>query len=668
MERDKIKLLFEEFVKTYDEKKSKEIWNKQSKQFREFWRTRVMKGDDDLTEDEMQPIIRILDYNAKGIRGSGVEPVGRTMIPQGAWYRFFISLKKNDELKSLLDGLFSAKSTEQEIRLINLIYEKGAEIKYLTGKNAILLNDLMFVANPEKNISILSLDHRYCIIDTFGMSRSDDLKGLSQGEQIIRTREIIIGWKSELGIDVDNRGFSRAFYKYSPAGIAINKLWSKSKPRRGRVKKSVAEAKSGLPSIDEKYIVRFLQVLACSPPQPFMVDALSNLDKAGKIIFNTEFQRSEVWDLPRKQKLIDSIMRGYNINTIFFRQVADGKYECLDGQQRLKTILRSFLNDEFPINPKYSPEFNRETYYSELPDALKNKIRSYIIYAIVFYTTEDEETCKIFLRLQEGLPLNSAEKLNAMMGNLRNEIVSLAGHPFMSKLGIKNHRFTHRYILAQLYLIILRKQVTDVKFRYLQEIYNTYRTELPPMRVANSIRKILNFLQEQFGDTAQVIKFNADFISLCLLANNILENYAIDSVSLGLKEFFINFMIRVNKTESGEKEDEIPFYEYNIYRKTSADSKGSIEKRFNIILSKFLEFNPDIKPKDPERSFDYWQKLAVYWRDKGFCQLKLEGCKQKTSFDDGTVDHIIPHSKGGLTTVANGQWACINCNLKKGAR
>ncbi|HIE15168.1 TPA: hypothetical protein EYP70_07845 [Candidatus Bathyarchaeota archaeon] len=84
MERDKIKSLFKEFAKTYDERKSKEIWNKQSKQFREFWRTRVIKGDDDLTEDEMQPIIRILDSNAKGIRGSGVEPVGRAMVPQGA--------------------------------------------------------------------------------------------------------------------------------------------------------------------------------------------------------------------------------------------------------------------------------------------------------------------------------------------------------------------------------------------------------------------------------------------------------------------------------------------------------------------------------------------------------------------------------------------------------
>jgi hypothetical protein len=168
--------------------------------------------------------------------------------------------------------------------------------------------------------------------------------------------------------------------------------------------------------IEERDVTKFLQILACSPPQPFLVETLQKLDEEGKIIYNTEFQRGEVWDTSRKQKLIDSILRGYNINTIFLRQLNDGKYECLDGQQRLKTILKEFLKDKFPINPKFTPEFKRETYFSDFPDSLKSKIKSYIIYAIIFYTVDDEETCKIFLRLQEGLPLNSAEKLNAMMG------------------------------------------------------------------------------------------------------------------------------------------------------------------------------------------------------------------------------------------------------------
>ena len=128
-----------------------------------------------------------------------------------------------------------------------------------------------------------------------------------------------------------------------------------------------------------------------------------------------------------------------------------------------------------------------------------------------------------------------------------------------------------------------------------------------------------------------------------------------------LKDFFIRFLIKVGEVESSEKEEDAPYYDYKTYRKTTADSRGSIEKRFNISLSKFLEFFPDIKPKDPTRGFNYWEKLAVYWRDRGICQM----CGKKIPFEQGSVDHKIPHSKGGLTTIANSQWLCRKCNLKK---
>jgi len=446
----------------------------------------------------------------------------------------------------------------------------------------------------------------------------------------------------------------------------------KIKGKKRKIRSALALKRlKNIPPIDEKHVGKFFQSLACSEPQPYFVAMgdtrnLQKLDAEKRIVYNTEYQRGEVWNLKRKQKLIDSILRGYNINTIFFRQLPDGRYECLDGQQRLKTILKEFLNDKFPINPKITPEFNRETYFSELPEPLKSKIRNYAIYAIIFYTDKDEETCKIFLRLQEGLPLNSAEKLNAMIGFLRNEIVELAKHPFMKKLGIKDHRFAHRYILAQSYLLTLRNQITDVKFRNLQEMYNTYRKTRPPQIVTNTIKKVLNFLDKEFGEDAGVIKYNADFISIYLLAKHILKKYAVTPGKVGLKDFFIKFAIKVGEVESSEIEEDAPYYDYKTYRKTSADSRNSIERRFNIILSKFLEFNQKLRPKDPHRNFDYWEKLAIYRRDKGECQLKIsEKCPGKVSFENGVVDHIIPHSKGGMTIIENGQWSCIPCNLKK---
>jgi len=436
-------------------------------------------------------------------------------------------------------------------------------------------------------------------------------------------------------------------------------------------KKAVATKKGqsiteDIKPIDDTNLGKFFQSLACSEPQPFfvaMTDSrnLQKLDSEGRIIYNTEFQRGEVWDAPRKQKLIDSMLRGYNINTIFLRQLSDGKYECLDGQQRLKTIIKEFLNDKFPINPKFTPEFNRKTYFSEFPEALKSKIKNYQIFGIVFHTENDDETCKIFLRLQEGLPLNSAEKLNAMTGILRNQIVDLTNHPVFIKLGIKNYRFAHRYILAQIFLLTLRNQITDVKSRNLQEMYETYKKTHPSESVTNIVKKSLNLINNQFNEDAKIIRHNADFISLCWLAKNLIENYVVESSNINLREFFKQFLVRVGEVESSEIEGNAPYYDYKTYRKTSADSKESMTKRFNIVLSKFLEANPKLVSKDLNRAFNYWETLAIYNKNNGICQI----CKSKTPFDKGSPDHVMPHSKGGTTTLENGQWLCRPCNIKK---
>ena len=66
MDTQGVKKLFETFSRSYDQEKSEGIWKRQSQMFRDFWQNRVMSGNTELTEEEMQPIIRILDANAKG--------------------------------------------------------------------------------------------------------------------------------------------------------------------------------------------------------------------------------------------------------------------------------------------------------------------------------------------------------------------------------------------------------------------------------------------------------------------------------------------------------------------------------------------------------------------------------------------------------------------------
>ncbi|MHA1439263.1 MAG: HNH endonuclease [Promethearchaeota archaeon] len=40
-------------------------------------------------------------------------------------------------------------------------------------------------------------------------------------------------------------------------------------------------------------------------------------------------------------------------------------------------------------------------------------------------------------------------------------------------------------------------------------------------------------------------------------------------------------------------------------------------------------------------------------------------CGKKVEWNKFHTDHIIPHSKGGETTINNGQVLCSSCNVSK---
>ena len=82
---------------------------------------------------------------------------------------------------------------------------------------------------------------------------------------------------------------------------------------------------------------------------------------------------------------------------------------------------------------------------------------------------------------------------------------------------------------------------------------------------------------------------------------------------------------------------------------------------------RFFDAYPDIEPKDAQRGFTHEQRLAIYRRDAGICQLRIKCDSEKVGWEHWHADHKVPHVKGGKTTVSNGQVACPACNLAKSA-
>lgn len=392
--------------------------------------------------------------------------------------------------------------------------------------------------------------------------------------------------------------------------------------------------------------------------------------KPGKLIFNTEYQRSEVWGDERKQKLIDSIIKQYNLGMIFFRKI-NGTYEVLDGQQRLKSIFE-FMENSYPTSPELTPEVG-EIYFDQLKE---DNIRyprfiAFDINIAIVENADDETTSDIFLRLQEGMPLNTAEKLNAMRGKMRNVCLELSKHPFIKGTSINDHRFAHRLIAAQIFALEMKSDFeslsfSDINFENLKELYGKYSQKSPPGYILSNVKKYLNFLNRSFGEDASIIKRRGDFIPIYLLYSYLNKKYITQGIEIDFKKFTIDFLSKVENTSIQDTTidvEDIPYRDFKRWRSAGALSSRSFRERFKIILGKFLERLPNMELKDEKRLFDYGQKLAIYYRDNGICQI----CHHKVQFDKSEVDHKVPWEKGGSTTVNNGQLTCGECNQKKGS-
>lgn len=59
---------------------------------------------------------------------------------------------------------------------------------------------------------------------------------------------------------------------------------------------------------------------------------------------------------------------------------------------------------------------------------------------------------------------------------------------------------------------------------------------------------------------------------------------------------------------------------------------------------------------------------AVWARDGGICQICGRPCTRRKGPRQGTIDHVVPRSRGGSSEPSNLQLACKRCNTAKGAQ
>lgn len=130
----------------------------------------------------------------------------------------------------------------------------------------------------------------------------------------------------------------------------------------------------------------------------------------GKLTIQPEYQRNYIYaDGKKDVAVVRSLMSGYPLGLIYFVKTADGRYEVLDGQQRITSFGR-FRTGKLAVKDANG----MEQYYDGLADDLKERISGA---KLTIYVCEGEESeIKEWFKTINiaGVPLNEQELLNAI--------------------------------------------------------------------------------------------------------------------------------------------------------------------------------------------------------------------------------------------------------------
>lgn len=130
----------------------------------------------------------------------------------------------------------------------------------------------------------------------------------------------------------------------------------------------------------------------------------------GQLIIQPEYQRNYIYgDGKRDVAVVESLLKGYPLGLIYFVKNADGKYEVLDGQQRITSFAR-YVNKSWP----FAVELDGKPRYFDSLDADQQKLIVDAPLTIYVCEGEPSEIQAWFKTINiAGVPLVKQELRNA---------------------------------------------------------------------------------------------------------------------------------------------------------------------------------------------------------------------------------------------------------------
>lgn len=326
----------------------------------------------------------------------------------------------------------------------------------------------------------------------------------------------------------------------------------------------------------------------------------------GEIQLDPHYQRmGGVWTIEKKQLLIDSILNDYDVPKLYFHEFSrDQKsqsgfsHAVVDGRQRLQTVWE-FIDGSFPLAPDF--EYQRDESinlagltYEDIAKAFP-KIRiafdSFVL-PVVGIRTDDEDLIEdMFSRLNEAVPLNAAEKRNAIGGDMVGAIRDVAASDLFTRcVKFSNRRYQHREVAARMLLVEENLsnggRLVDTKKVYLDALARHYHSRHPEhvFELTGATKQVVSAMAGTFSERDELLLAQGNMIVYYLVFRSALRTNEVEKIT---RRKLLDFReeLRENRARAAEEYAESSFelLEYDRLSQQGTNDASNIKERFGIL-------------------------------------------------------------------------------------
>lgn len=338
----------------------------------------------------------------------------------------------------------------------------------------------------------------------------------------------------------------------------------------------------------------------------------------GKLDIRPKYQREFVYKETQRNAVIDTVMKGFPLNVMYWVKRENGDFEVLDGQQRTISICQ-FVKGDFSVEYQY---------FHNLTEDLKNQ---FLDYELTVYQCEgtDSEKLAWFKTINiAGEKLTDQELRNAVYaGSWLND-----AKRYFSKTGCVAASLGDKYVKGS----PIRQELLETVLNWI------YPTEKD--KDGNPHKNIESYMAlHQLDEHAT--KLWTYFQNVINWVKNTFPNYRkeMKGIDWGLlynefKETDLNPTALEHKIKELMEDEEV-------------NKKSGIYFYLLTGQEKYLSL----------RAFSDKDKRILFERQNGICPH----CKKAFELEQMEADHIMPWSQGGKTVLDNGQMLCKSCNRLK---